>query len=426
MKQIIQALKGTRDFYPEQMARRTWLYDRIRAASKLFGFEEYEGPFLEKVELYAAKSGEELVSQQAFAFSDRGGELISLRPELTPTLARMIAQKQNDLLFPLRWWSFGPFWRYERPQRGRSREFFQWNADLMGCDSPEADAELIMLAIRFFLDCGLDSLMVRIFFNDRSLMDSELERIGIEKTRRLEVLKLIDRHKKSAPEKWTADALESGLSQVQLKALNDLLANKNTWTQSERLEKVVGVIRENGFMEFLEYDPDVVRGLDYYTGIVFEAYEVAASGRAILGGGRYDNLVGDVGGNPLPGVGFAMGDVVISNILEEKNLYEEYSRRNTILVTVFDESQAASAQNLASELRTKGIDTAIYPETAKLDKQIRYADRAGMRFVLIQGPDEVAAGMIAVKDLNEKSQTLVEKKKITEVLRSLLDKAQGV
>lgn len=154
MKPMIQPVKGTRDFYPEEMSIRTWLYQQIKAVSSSFGYEEWEGPILERLELYAAKSGEELVKEQSFVFSDRGGDQITLRPELTPTLARMIAQKQNELVFPVRWWSFGPFWRYERPQKGRTREFFQWNIDMLGVDSPEADAELVAVAANFFLSGG--------------------------------------------------------------------------------------------------------------------------------------------------------------------------------------------------------------------------------------------------------------------------------
>ena len=152
MKNIIQSVKGTREFYPYEMALRSWLYSKIRTVSELFGYQEYDGPFLESIDLYAAKSGEELVKEQSFVFPDRGGNLITLRPELTLSLARMVAQKQNELIFPLRWWSFGPFWRYEKPQKGRSREFFQWNIDLIGVNSPEADAELVAICAEFFAD----------------------------------------------------------------------------------------------------------------------------------------------------------------------------------------------------------------------------------------------------------------------------------
>src|SRR4030065_2181717 len=179
MKTIVQSLKGTRDFYPEDMAIRMWIYDVLRHVSESFGYQEYEAPFLESVDLYAAKSGEELVNQQSFVFPDRGGDLITLRPELTPSLARMIAQRQRQLIYPLRWWSFGPFWRYERPQKGLTREFFQWNADLIGVNSPEADAEMISLIAAFFQKVGLTPEDVVILVNNRQLLDTQLIAAGI-------------------------------------------------------------------------------------------------------------------------------------------------------------------------------------------------------------------------------------------------------
>ncbi len=178
MSPLIQSLKGTRDFYPEDMAMRNWLYGKLRKVSESFGYQEYEGPFLESIELYGVKSGEELVNQQSFVFPDRGGDMITLRPELTPTLARLVAQRQRQLAFPLRWWSFGPFWRYERPQKGRTREFFQWNIDLIGVDTPEADAEMIAIAVAFFEETGLTPQQVQILVNNRALMDGRVRQAG--------------------------------------------------------------------------------------------------------------------------------------------------------------------------------------------------------------------------------------------------------
>ncbi len=179
MKAVVQPVKGTRDFYPELMAIRSWLYHTIGEVTASFGYEEYEAPILEKVELYAAKSGEELVNEQAFVFEDRGGDAIALRPELTPSLARMVAQRQRELTFPLHWWSFGPFWRYERPQKGRTREFLQWNTDMIGADSPEADAELVAVCATFFRKVGLSPEQVVLLVNSRRLMDASLSEIGI-------------------------------------------------------------------------------------------------------------------------------------------------------------------------------------------------------------------------------------------------------
>ena len=218
MKQIIPSVKGTRDYYPEEMAVRNWLYQTIRQVSTSFGYQEWEAPMLETIALYAAKSGEELVNQQSFIFPDRGGEMLTLRPELTPSLARMVAQRQNQLVFPLRWWSWGPFWRYERPQRGRTREFFQWNIDLIGVDTPEADAELIAIAASFFNQIGLSAQKAVIYVNDRQLTNSELAALDVPAEKRYEYLNLIDRRGKMEPSEWDANALDLGMNPNNWKA----------------------------------------------------------------------------------------------------------------------------------------------------------------------------------------------------------------
>lgn len=218
MKSTIQSLKGTRDFYPEEMAIRSWLYQTVRKVSEAFGYQEYDAPFLESIELYAAKSGEELVKEQSFVFPDRGGDLITLRPELTPSLARMIAQRQRQMVYPQRWWSWGPFWRYERPQKGRTREFFQWNIDLIGVAQPEADAEMVAVAASFFREVGLQPDQISILVNNRRLMDSEFEKLQIPKGQRPDVLRLIDRRDKMSPAEWAGYAREIGLSEGSLVA----------------------------------------------------------------------------------------------------------------------------------------------------------------------------------------------------------------
>ncbi|HEX7541069.1 MAG TPA: ATP phosphoribosyltransferase regulatory subunit, partial [Anaerolineales bacterium] len=202
MKKIIPSVKGTRDFYPEQMAMRTWLYNTVRGVSESFGYQEWDAPFLETLDLYAAKSGEELVKKQSYVFTDRGGDEVTLRPELTPSLARMIAARQNELVFLARWWSFGPFWRYERPGRGRSREFFQWNIDLLGVNSPEADAELVAIAAAFLKAVGLTPAQARICVNNRLFMDAEFDALGIPPEKKADVSGLVDRREKMEPEPW--------------------------------------------------------------------------------------------------------------------------------------------------------------------------------------------------------------------------------
>jgi histidyl-tRNA synthetase len=421
MKNIITSVKGTREFYPREMALRNWLYSQINKVSELYGYQEYDGPFLESIELYAAKSGEEIVKEQSFVFPDRGGNLIALRPELTPSLARMVAQRQNDLVFPLRWWSFGPFWRYERPQKGRTREFFQWNIDLFGVNTPEADAELVSISANLFANLGLKPNQIKILVNDRRLMDAELSRLGFSDSIKPAILKMIDRRDKLPAETWEKFVLENGVSPEQLISLKEILGNSQLFQNYPDLMRFFNAVKLLGFEEYVEYDPGIVRGLDYYTGIVFEAMDIGSEGRAILGGGHYDNLVADVGGNPLPGTGFAMGDVVLPLVLEGYGLIPKLdSPSMDVLVAVFDKSLFGLSIQLAAELRKAGIRAANYPESTKLDKQLKYANRAGLRWVLIIGPDEIANDEVNLKDLKTGNQEKLKRVKLIGELQQRL------
>lgn len=424
-KTSIQAVKGTREFYPEEMALRNYLYAKAGAAGQAFGYQEWDAPFLETIDLYAAKSGEELVKEQSFVFNDRGGDPITLRPELTPSLARMIAARQGQLAFPLRWWSFGPFWRYERPQKGRSREFFQWNIDLLGVSCPEADGELIAIAATFLKSVGLTPEMATIFVNNRRLMDAQFEAIRISPDKRLEVSGLVDRRSKMAPDAWESLALEKGISGGQLAGLKQVLGNYDLWRECEELVRLFKALAALGVSEYVKFDPNIMRGLLYYTGTVFEAFDLSGSvRRAILGGGRYDNLLGDVGGDPLSGVGFAMGDVVIGIILQEKGLLPAFVPSPApVLVTVFDESLWMNALGLASELRAGGLRVLSYPEPAKLSKQFKFADRMGIRVVTVVGPDEAANGHVTVKNLSNGTQETVERTETFKTIAKILESA---
>lgn len=405
MKKIVQSVKGTREFYPHEMALRNWLYENIRHISTLFGYQEYDGPYIESLELYAAKSGEELVKEQSFVFPDRGGNLVALRPELTPSLARLVAQKQRQLIYPLRWWSFGPFWRYEKPQKGRTREFFQWNIDLIGVNTPEADAELVAICVEFFKKISLSPDNVKILVNDRHLMDLEISALGISAERKSRVLNLIDRKDKMRPEEWDTYVLEEGFDPEQLKGINRILADKQLFKKSSEMIRFFSAVKNLGIQDYVQFDPRIVRGLDYYTGIVFEARDAAETGRAILGGGHYDNLVEDVGGDPLPGVGFAMGDVVLPIILEELGkipAFDVYPAK--VLVTIFDENTSAYSHTISTALRNASINTVLTPDAIKLGRQFKFADRTGIRFVIVAGPEEMESHTIQVKDLSNGEQ----------------------
>ncbi|MDO8755684.1 MAG: histidine--tRNA ligase [Anaerolineales bacterium] len=425
MASKIQSVKGTREFYPEQMFLRNFIYEKVRAASQAFGYQEWDAPFIETIDLYAAKSGEELVKKQSFTFQDRGGDFVTLRPELTPSLARMIAAKQGELTFPLRWWSFGPFWRYEQPQKGRSREFFQWNIDMLGVDSPLADAELIAVAATFLRSVGLNPQLATIYVSNRRLMESEFDALGVPPEKRLEVSNLVDRRSKMEPAKWDAYALEVGLTQKQVDGLKDILGNFDLWKKSDELTRLFAALEALGVKEYVKFDPNIMRGLLYYTGTVFEAYETSGSlKRAIFGGGRYDNLLADVGGQPLAAVGFAMGDVVIGIILKENGLLPEFVPTPApVLVTVFDETMWMKSFELAAQLRNAGLNVMVYPEPVKLQKQFKFADRMKMKIALTVGPDEAANDQVAVKNLVNGEQVTVKRDQVAESIKGLLNDA---
>ncbi|PKO17256.1 MAG: histidine--tRNA ligase [Chloroflexi bacterium HGW-Chloroflexi-10] len=421
MKNMIETVKGTRDFYPEDMSIRIWLYSKMREVSELFGYREYDGPFLEKIDLYAAKSGEELVKEQAFVFQDRGGDYITLRPELTPSLARMIAQRQRELPFPQRWWSFGPFWRYERPQKGRTREFFQWNIDLLGTDSPEGDAELISICATFFQKVGLSSDQVKIFVNNRQLMETVFNELGIPTELKQSVFRLVDRKDKLTPKEWSEFAINQGLSPEQFEGLKIAMADKNLWQRSGELKQLFSTLDLMGVSEYVIFDPQIIRGLDYYTGVVFEARDIDKEGRAILGGGHYGNLVGDVGGDPLPGVGFAMGDVMMRLVLDKYKCIPHFSNTSAqVMVTVFEENLLSASITLAAELRSAGIRTASVNDMSKLQKQLKYADRIGVPIVLIMGPDEIGKNEVTVKNLATRTQENIQRKELVKYLKNCL------
>jgi len=428
MKKLINPVKGTRDFYPQDKSVNSWLYQNIREVSESFGYQEFDGPFLESIDLYAAKSGEELVKEQSFVFPDKSGNLIALRPELTPSLVRMIAQQQQQLYYPLRWWSFGPFWRYESPQKGRGREFFQWNADLIGVDSPEADAKMAALMAEFFKKLGLSSDQVKVFVNNRRLMEEELSKLNISPDKQGKVFRLIDRRDKLSDKEWGAYALEIGLKTKQFDGIKTLISSENLWKESQELVQFFSAVDALGVKDYVEYSPRIIRGLDYYTGTVFEALSISTDvRRSISGGGRYDNLLADVGGDSLPGVGFAMGDMVLNVILEELGLLPENrsSSPAKVMVTVFDaESQMASYQ-LSAELRQENIKVYSYPIADKLGKQFRHADRIGAKVAVILGPDEIANQQVAIKDLQTREQITVSRSETAAVIRGILDTDSG-
>ncbi|MBN1267766.1 MAG: histidine--tRNA ligase [Anaerolineales bacterium] len=418
----IQTVKGTRDFFPEDMAFQTWLKGLIRDSSEKYGYQEYDGPFLETVDLYAAKSGEELVKEQSFVFPDRSGDLLTLRPELTPSLARMVASLGRSLVRPVRWWSFGPFWRYEKPQKGRTREFFQWNLDMLGIDTPQADAEVAAVAVSFLQKAGLSPEQVKIYINNRRLVDQQLQGLDINAENRPSVFRLIDRRDKLSFSEWKNYALSEGLSEGQLSGVQEILQDRTSWEQCEELVLFFDAARDLGVSDYLEYDPSIIRGLDYYTGTVFEARDLSGDYRAILGGGRYDNLVADVGGEPISGVGFAMGDVVIGIFLKELGLVPDLLPNPAqLLVTTFNDELMGKSLALCQSLRSAGLRVEWYPLSSRMSKQLKYANRQGIPLVVIMGPDEAESGSVTLKDMRSGDQSICKLKELPSAAFKMLE-----
>ncbi|MFH1840575.1 MAG: histidine--tRNA ligase [Candidatus Shapirobacteria bacterium] len=419
-QKLIQPVKGMRDFYPEEWAFQKWFYRQIQEVAESFGFQEYEGPTLEPLDLYAAKSGGELVKKQAFTLTDKNGKILALRPEMTPTLARMIAQKANSLVFPIKWFSYGRRFRYENPQKGRGREFFQWDCDILGTESPQADAEVITIAAIMYQKLGLTSQEVKIRVNDRQYLQSELQKIGIDDNLYLSTIKVVDKKDKVTQKVFEKMLTEVGLTRVQIAALQKILADKKGYQQSAWLKSLFEILEKTDISTYIEFDPTIVRGLDYYTRTVFEGWDVKSKFRSIWGGGRYDNLTSDVGASKrIPGVGFAMGDMTLLEVLKANNKYPQLKTcPGKILVTVFERGQK-NAEELAKKLRAQRIKTEIYLDpSVKLDKQFKYADKKGIEWVAIIGPDEAKNNTVSLKNLITRTQVVVAQEVVIKILKN--------
>ena len=418
------SLPGFRDFYPEEMALRTRITDAWRTASLRFGFEEYDGPPLEPLELYVEKSGEEIV-HQLYNFEDKGGRAVALRPEMTPTLARMAGARARGLRKPIRWFSIPQLFRYERTQRGRLREHFQWNADVLGEEDVAADAEVLSVALEALRLLGLTADDVHARVNDRRLLERLVLHAGVAEAALPAAYAAIDKLGRE-PEARTRERLaqDAGIAPEAVErvfalfdysdfdALADAYASAaGVAEEVERLRRYFTLLDESGLAPFVTFDPRIVRGLAYYTGIVFEIFDRGGELRAVCGGGRYDDLLGALGGEPMPAVGFGMGDVVLGELLAARGLAVPHRPGvDWFLVSVTD-AEHAVARRVAAALRARG-ESVLYPlKHAGVGKQFKEADARGARRVVVLGPDEVAQGVAVVKELasgEEKRVSLAE------------------
>ena len=403
----VARVKGTQDFYPDAWAQQIALREIMLAAGRGYGYREYEGPAVEYLDLYLGKSSEEIVTRQTFRIQDRDGKALLLRPELTPTLARMVAAREREIVLPARWQSFGQFFRYERPQRGRGRSFFQWNVDLLGSESAVADAEVIQVACALFKALELGPAEVQIRINDRAAMEAHLTgAFGVAAAQVRGVFAVIDRLDKVGDERARGQLVELGLGEGQA---GDVVAfvGSPVSDPAPRLATIMEQLAIGGHDEYVRLDRAITRGFDYYTGTVFEAWAAGDLRRAIFGGGRYDDLTRQVGGKQrIPGVGMAVGDLALLELLRELDRVPAPAASGpTAVVTVFDGDLQPASARMAEALRGHGVAAELCLDPGqRLDRQLKHADRVAARYALIIGPDEAADGAVMVKDLRRRTQ----------------------
>ncbi len=421
-----QPYKGTRDFYPEDQRIQNWMFEKMRACVSGFGFQEYNGPMLEPFELYAAKTGEEIVNQQLYWMMDRGERKLAVRPEMTPTLARMVAARVQELPKPIRWFSIPNLWRYERPQRGRLREHWQLNVDVLGGDSLYADAEILNLALDLMSGFG-GREFVRIHVNHRRLMDHFFQGVlGLGAQAALSVAKAVDSRAKIGEEKYLKWLSETGLGSAQVDQMERFFASSLEEVSrsfpckgQEELTRLFELLKQQDPRgELFQFDPKIMRGLDYYTGTVFEMYDRSPeNNRAMFGGGRYDNLVGLFASQPLSGVGFGMGDVTLRNFLETHGLMPALESAVDAFVSLPSPDLFQASREIASQLRAQGIRvvSALAPEG--FGAQLKQASKLGARYAVLLGDQEWKQGKVVLKNLKTTEQKICAPAEIAPLLK---------
>lgn len=407
-----QPYKGARDFYPEDKRVQKYVFTKLRGVAEKYGYEEYDAPILESLDLYLAKTGEEIVNEQTYTFEDRGGRKVAIRPEMTPTVSRMVAARRQELAYPLRWYSIPNLWRYERPQRGRLREHWQLNVDVFGVADMEAECEIITLADDIFKSFGATRSMYTIKLNSRKLVDYLLkEYLGLDQVTADTLAKLIDRmHKMErsefvakadaicSPSEREAGVVEKLLDLLGAKSLDTLPSEAQAQPSIAQLKKMLDMLKRAGITN-AEFDVTLMRGFDYYTDLVFEVFDNnPENNRSMMGGGRYDGLVGLYGVEPVPTVGFGLGDVTLQNFLEGHNLLPKLSTETDVYVaTVGDVLE--KVQKPIHDLRGMGLNVAVGATGKKLGDHFKVAEKKGIHYVLVVGENELAEEQYTLKNL---------------------------
>ncbi|HUE00286.1 MAG TPA: histidine--tRNA ligase [Bryobacteraceae bacterium] len=421
--------RGMRDFYPEDLELRDRIFAAWTAASTLHGFQRFEPPVVESFELLARKAGEE-VAQQIYHFEDKSNRQLALRPEVTPSLVRMISARPQDIVFPAKWWTIGQCFRYERMTRGRKREHFQWNLDIVGEPSVQAEAWILAGVTSALAALGLGPQDVRIHINNRQVVAYLLCELGVPLDQHVDVFMVLDKKGKVPVETLQEMLVEKGLAVQTADAVIGQLGSEaaDSLTEgplaaspaAEEVRRLLDLADAMGFGEYLRFDSGVVRGLSYYTGAVFEGFDTARRFRAIFGGGRYDNLFADMTGVARPAVGMGFGDVVIAEILTELRGFSPAKPKVEVCVGMFDAALSRDAARVAAELVAAGIQTDLAFSAGKPGKFFGYADRRGARFTVFLAPNELRDGAAAVKEMASGEQRTVRLAELAGWLRQRL------
>jgi len=404
--------KGTRDFYPAEKRLQNYIFGIWARTARRFGYEEYGAPLLEPLEIYTAKSGQELAGEQTYRFNDRGERDVAIRPEMTPSISRMVAARRQDMAYPARLFSIANFMRYERPQRGREREFWQLNVDMFGADGTQADAEIITLGFETMKSFGATPEMYSIKVNNRKAIDATMhDYLGLDPIQAPLMIKLFDRKSKISNEQFRdqaieifgVDAAKVGLGKIaQLliaDGIDDLPSELLKIPAIEELRELFGVLKRRGIVNAV-FDMTLVRGFDYYTGIVFEFFDSHVdNNRAMFGGGRYDGLVGLFGAEPLSAVGMAPGLSTIELFLESHDLLPSLRSTTEVYVSVLGDSSIDGAERLVSQLRDEGVNVELDFTGRKIDRQIKTAVKKQIPYVLFIGEAELKSRSYNLKDL---------------------------
>ena len=405
-----QPYKGTRDYYPSDKRIQNYIFSVWHKVSQMFGYEEYGAPTLEPLDVYAAKSGQEIVNEQTYTFTDRGDRVVAIRPEMTPSVSRMIAARRQEMAYPARLYSIANFMRYERPQRGREREFWQLNVDMFGLDGITAEAEIITMADKILKEFGAMPHDYKIKINNRKLIDFIMAKyLGLDDDQAKSMIKLFDRKDKISVEEFNAQAseifgdwAEVGLKKIkklfEVTDINELPEEIANSSSANEIKQLFELLKQADIKSYV-FDVTLMRGFDYYTGMVFEVFDTHPdNNRALFGGGRYDGLVGLFGAEPISAVGFAPGGTMMENFLAVHDLLPiMHSTTKVYIATLGDVND--EALKLAAELRDKGISVELDLSDRKLDKKLKTAMKKDIQYILFVGEDEIKTSVYAIKDI---------------------------